>query len=126
MQDYHYGELTLNKKPTAEVAEYINTTLGDDSICEVGETILVFEEYYSNYLEENLGKIIEYIAPFGYVINGEIESFGEDGDGKICVEDNQVDSCDNEDSGLRDATDAELIEILEERGYIVTKKAAVG
>lgn len=78
------------------------------------------EEWYENCFEDQLEAMVAALAPLGYVLNGEIQYWG-DYDGKIYVQNNKVITVDIADTGLYEASDAELIQILEQRGYRVEK-----
>lgn len=70
--------------------------------------------------DDDIQEMIDLLSPLGYVLNGEVQYYG-DYEGKIYVENNKITLRSIEDTGLYEASDAELIQMLNERGYDVIK-----
>lgn len=83
------------------------------------EDAIEFEEYPSTWLEDHLNRVQKAIGPDVW-LEGELEHSG-DFDGWIDVKKDGVESGDKSSQDLHYADDKTLIEMLEKRGYKVTK-----
>ncbi len=128
MQIKNTGSLCTSRKITPEEYAKIHEICGDSYQLEVNtfetNTELDFEEYFDNEFEKTIRELIDAGIP---IISGEIEYWG-DYDGKIYVRLNKatnkvvIDTVDEQNIGLHEASDDTLIKMLEARGYRVTKK----
>ena len=116
----NYGEIKTNKAIIGEAKEIIESTLGEEDVCDVGESTIYIEEYYDKNFEQTIAKVIEKITPLGYVLNGDVEYMG-DWEGRIVIKNNSVGELSRELAAVVDAGDEELIAELESRGYTVNK-----
>lgn len=124
----NYGMLKLSKKITKKQAKDINDALNAswpgsyEEFTGEGEDKIIFDGYVESELHCFIEEMIDIVLkPAGIVANGVIEWDG-DYQGKIYVNNNDVTNLDIEETGLYEASDEELIEILEKRGYEVRKK----
>lgn len=120
------GFLTSNKTFDETAVQLIADSLesdADELDLYPGGKDIEFDGFYACDLEDLIKVMITKLAPLGYVFNGEISYYG-DWDGKIYVHDNQIDVRSIENTGLYEASDALLIQMLRDRGYIVTNKEA--
>ncbi len=122
------GTLTLNKPLSKEAVDKIKSTDWSKhsyndwkDLVEIGMTEIELEEINAKDFDGDIYSLVDEIGPLGYVLNGTIEYWG-DYEGKYYITDNECENVDISYTGLIEATDEELIEILEERGYAVTKK----
>ena len=90
---------------------------------EVNGKELEITEFYAWNFAEDLYLLFN---EFGddYIFNGEINYYDDSygGDGRYDIVDNVIEYIPQTEFALHDATDEELIEILENRGYTVIKK----
>ena len=117
----NYGEITTNKPITEEVKEVIESIIGEEDICDVGEDIIEISEIYDHDFDITISNVIDEIKPFGYVLNGSVEYSGNY-EGTIYIENNEVKSLCTEEAAVKEADDEELIKTLKSRGYNVTKE----
>lgn len=123
--DIHYtGTIDLDTPLTAQAVYALLTNpkteiYAQESAC-VDDWAIIYNDEPGD-LEDEIKEIVAVLASLGYVCNGEVEYYG-DYEGKIYVEQNQVIDVGIEDTGLHEASDETLIQILSERGYIVTRK----
>lgn len=83
------------------------------------ECAIEFEDYPETWLEDTLNSVQKAIGPNVW-LEGNLERYG-DFDGWIDVKKDGVESGDKSSQDLHYADDATLIEMLEKRGYTVTK-----
>lgn len=124
MTIWNSGEIYANKDFTEEALEILRdkaTHIYPDYLPRVDEDSWVIDEYIASSIGDEIQEMIDLLAPLGYVFDGEVEYYG-DFDGKIYVTNNTIKDVDVKDIGLYDATDEELIQILEIRGYEVRKR----
>lgn len=123
MQIYNIGTIDLDHRLTHEAIEaLLKNPITRDYASECahpGDYALVYNDDGGDLLDE-IREIVNVLAPLGYVLDGEVEYYG-DYDGKIYIENNEVIDVDVTDIGLHEASDETLIQILESRGYTVTK-----
>lgn len=124
MQINYNGTIDLDTPLTAQAVYALLTnpqteTYAKESAC-VDDWAIIYDDEPGDQ-EDEIKEIVAVLASLGYVCNGEVEYYG-DYEGKIYVEHNQVIDVGIEDTGLHEASDETLIQILSERGYIVTKK----
>lgn len=83
---------------------------------------LEITEFYAWDMEDYLNELFDSFGE-GYIFNGGINYYDDSysGDGRYDIVDNVIENIPKTDWALHDATDEELIEILENRGYVVTK-----
>lgn len=118
------GGITANKPFDAaalNVLENECSWFDNKWLPEFGDIHIEFEGVMDSAFDEVLEEIVQKLKPLGYVFNGEVQYYG-DYEGKIYVENNKITLRSIEDTGLYEACDAELIQMLKDRGYIVTKK----
>ena len=120
------GVVTANKPFSDEAIEIIKEIFGEprkwywEILPETGE--IEFVEYYEYDFAEYLDELRDKLSVIGYELTGSVSYYGDWGDGRIDINgDAGVELIEKEDFNLHDATDEELIEILESRGYKVTK-----
>ena len=122
---YNSGEIDfnmpLNDVAIAAIQEFY--AYADDYGFDVGDMTWYIEDEPGNNFEDDVHDMIDILAPLDYVLNGEVQYYG-DYNGKIYIENNKITLRNIEDTGLYEADDLTLIEMLEERGYTVTKNAA--
>lgn len=130
MQMYGAGKIEFNKPLTKEAAALVNDVANTSDIdwveesLEEGDTEFEFNDRNVKYFwDGEFDTFIAPLIPLGYVANGTVEYWG-DYEGKYYINDNKVEDVDIAQTGLYEATDEELIEILTERGYTVTKEVA--
>lgn len=119
------GGITANKPFDAAALNVLNSncSLFDRKwLPDFGDIHIEFEDVMDGSFEEVLEEIVQKLKPLGYVFNGQVAYYG-DYEGKIYVENNKITLRSIEDTGLYEACDAELIQMLEDRGYIVMKKS---
>jgi len=120
---FNYGHINFNKPINQNVADVIeeifDLKLGRDF--DIGGTEITIDYYQSWNLDSDIDKIIKHIAPLGYVLNGCIYYYGDDCDGRYDIINNITEDIPKEEFALHDASDEELISILEGRGYTVIK-----
>ena len=121
MYIFNNGEIKTNKAITEEAKEIIESILGEENVCDVGESTIYIDEYCKSDFETVIANVIEEIKTLGYVLNGNIDYFGEY-DGRVVIEDNNVTVMSEDECVINDAGDQELITELESRGYEVTIK----
>jgi len=123
MQINNVGTIELNHRLTHEAIEALlhnPITREYASECVLpGAYALCYNDDCGDVLDE-IREIVNVLAPLGYVLDGEVEYYG-DYDGKIYIENNEVIDVDVTDIGLHEASDETLIQMLEDRGYTVTK-----
>lgn len=119
------GKITLNKPLTQEAIDAISNAdvrFAGKTSSEVGDTEIYVEDFYDSEFESTMQVVIEAVSPLGYVLNGEVDYFG-DYDGVTFIKDNKVEECSAEARWMYEESDEVIIEVLEKRGYTVTKKA---
>ena len=116
---FNQGEIKINKPIVPKAKEIIIRCL---DICEkdIGYD-RIYIDFQQYDLENDIEKMINELRPFRYLLNGSISYFG-DSEGRIDITDNIVEVIPIEEYALHDATDEDLIRILEGRGYVVNKK----
>ena len=114
------GTISANKTMT-EVIDIITDVLGNGGWY-VHENEIHFYEFYGYRFEEYLDDLVNKLKPLGYTLKGSVFSYGDYGDGRYDLDGEEIEYIAEEDFSLHDATDEELIKILENRGYIITKK----
>lgn len=89
----------------------------------VKENEIEITEFYAWDFEEYIKELFEAFGE-GYIFNGGINYYDDsyDGDGRYDIVDNVIEDIPKTEWALHDASDEELIEILEKRGYTITKK----
>ena len=115
-----YGTISANKTMT-EVIDIITDVLGNGGWY-VHDNEICFHEFYGYRFEEYLDDLVNKLKPLGYTLKGSVYSYGDYGDGRYDLDGEEIEYIAEEDFSLHDATDEQLIEILENRGYTVTKK----
>lgn len=120
---FNYGCIDLNKPITQEVADIIEEVLylKPDRDFNIGETEITIDDYQGWQLNSDIDELIDRIASFGYILNGVISYYGDDCDGRYDIINNVTEDIPKEEFALHDASDEELISILEDRGYTVIK-----
>lgn len=112
------GIITANKPLDPNVIENVWGKGG----WEVNGKELEITEFYAWNFAEYFDVLLN---AFGddYIFNGEINYYDDSygGDGRYDIVDNVIENIPKTEWALHDATDEELIEILENRGYVVTK-----
>ena len=123
----NYGSIDLNKPITKEAIEAFRKSLKDPesyedliSAMEEGNESIKLEEYYDKYAFETLTYLIDALKPLGYVLNATIRYYG-DWEGFVVIQDNEIAEREILDAWELLATDEDLIKVLTERGYKVTK-----
>lgn len=121
------GDIDFNKELTKEAVDLLDKALSAEwehrylfPCFQEGAKFASIEEYYDSDMEGTLKRIIEVLAPLGYVLNGGISYWG-DYDGTTYVDDNVVTAFDKDNKWKKEADDNEIISILEKRGYTVAK-----
>ena len=113
------GIITANKPLDPNVIESV---WGKDGWEVNGKELEITEFYAWNFAED----LYLLFNEFGddYIFNGEINYYDDSygGDGRYDIVDNVIEYIPQTEFALHDATDEELIEILENRGYTVIKK----
>ena len=119
------GKITLNKPLTQEAIDAISNAdvrFAGKTSSEVGDSEIYVEDFCDSEFEETINMVIEAVSPLGYVLNGEVDYFG-DYDGVTVIKDNKVEGYPAEAQWMYEECDKVIIEVLEKRGYTVTKKA---
>ena len=116
----NYGEIETNKPITKEVKEIIESILEEEDVCDIDEYVIEINECYDKWFDETISKVIEKVAPLGYVLNGTVEYMG-DWEGRIVIKNNSVGELSRELAAVADAGDEELIAELKNRGYTVSE-----
>ena len=82
------------------------------------------EKFY-NYIEWLEYLIEHFFKPLGYILNGDIQWYGEDRDdiGNINVIDNVINITDANEINVKNIDTETLIEELESRGYVIKHKS---
>lgn len=125
------GSLFTSRELTEDEYKKIRE-ICNDSICVSIDLVDIHSEVteicFDEYIDQNMEEAIKLMLKAGIPItDGEIRYWG-DYEGKIYVRTNKntgeviIDTIDEQGIDLYEATDEKLIEILEERGYRVTKK----
>lgn len=123
MRYFNEGTLVANKPLTDEAWKLIEECI-ESSILEelpagtkdADRTICINGE--CGDLDLPLEKLTEMLTPLGYVLNGEIHYSG-DYNGSYVIQNNNLCGYDAEEIWRIHATDEELIEVLQDRGYLV-------
>ena len=84
-----------------------------------GELEIVIEDEPGANIENTITDLVRILEPMGYKLDGEISYYG-DYEGTIYVRNNKVTDLDIRDMWKMEATDAELLEVLEIRGYNIS------
>lgn len=119
---YNYNNediIDCNRPPVGVPGLWCQWIINDD-----GELEWDGNEKFYNYVEWLEYLIYQFFAPEGYVLNGTIEFQGEESNdcGYIKVVNNKVEQIfDDGNTTIKDYSDGELIEELENRGYDVKK-----
>ncbi len=123
----NYGTIDLNKPITKEAIEAFRNSLKHPesyedliSAMEEGNESIELDEYYDKYALETLTYLIDALKPLGYVLNTTIRYYG-DWEGFVVIQDNEIAERDILDAWELLATDEDLIKVLVERGYKVSK-----
>ena len=125
----YYGEISFNKPLTEDAVKAVEKAFDTPGLKGVYEKYLVLspeddtlsiDEFHQSGADGIFNTMIEALAPLGYVLNGSLRYFG-DYDGMLYITDNEVEELDDLDRWQNDASDEELIEVLEKRGYKVEK-----
>ncbi len=119
------GKITLNKPLTQEAIDAISNAdvrFAGKTSSEIGDSEIYVEDFCDSEFEETINMVIEAVSPLGYVLNGEVDYFG-DYDGVTVIKDNKVEAYPAEARWMYEECDKVIIEVLEKRGYTVTKKA---
>lgn len=123
MQIINNGTIKANKDFGDKQIEIIKNRLygfgAEVSIIDTNE--IDFDNHYNTELSCDLVDLCGLLLKDGYTLNGRIEYYG-DYEGVIFVKDNVVYNLDIQDAWRLDATDKEIIDVLESRGYIVMLK----
>lgn len=122
MQIINTGTIKANKKfedKQMKIIESVLDEVGGD--IEIYFNEINFNDYYDAELSCALKDLCILLSKDGYVLNGCVEYYG-DFDGKIFIKNNSVKEYDIRDIWKYDATDEEIIKVLESRGYIITLK----
>ena len=114
------GTITANKNITEKAIEIITSVLGNGG-WDVYSNEIEFCEFYGYDFDDYLSDLAAKLKPLGYELKGSVNSYSDYGDGRYDFDGEYAEYIGIEDFSLHDATDAELIQILENRGYIVTK-----
>ena len=124
---YNCGDIDINKTLSQDHKENVAKILGinsDTGYNHIGDDYITLGEWYGD-LEYALHEVVDYLEPLGYVLNGSVSFFGDYGDGRTEVIDNEVTYEDASDFWRKDVSDEELIEVLESRGYVVAKNGNI-
>lgn len=106
------------KKPEINNEIKVNYDCGSMVVTHGG---VEFNEYNDRYMADMLTELSEYLDGIGVKINtGQVEFYG-DYNGCTYVDNGVVYSLDEKDRWSTDATDKEIISVLEKRGYSVFK-----
>ena len=119
------GTISLNKPLTQEALDAIlsvNEEFVKKTVLKVGDTDIYVEDFFDSEFDGTMNEIIDAISPLGYVLNGEVNYWG-DYEGKTFITDNKVESVDVQGLWEYELADEYIIEVLEKRGYTVTKTA---
>ncbi len=125
----YYGEISFNKPLTEDAVKAVEKAFDTPGLKGVYEKYLdlnpeddtlSIDEFHQSNADGIFNTMIEALAPLGYVLNGSLRYFG-DYDGMLYITDNEVEELDDLDRWQKDASDEELIEALEKRGYKVEK-----
>lgn len=128
MQISGSGTIDLNQPLTTEAVKLVKSVgekeyLSWTKDVSEGDWEINLDDINAKCFDGEFLSIVEVLAPLGYILNGCVEYWG-DYDGKYYITDNKIENIDIAQTGLYEATDEELIEILTERGYTVTKEVA--
>lgn len=123
MQIINNGTIKANKDFGDKQIEIIKGRLYDfgTEVSIVDANEIDFDNHYNTELSCDLVDLCGLLLKDGYTLNGRIEYYG-DYEGVIFVKDNVVYNLDIQDAWRLDATDKEIIDVLESRGYIVMLK----
>lgn len=119
------GTIKLNKPLTQEALDALlkeEEGIVEDLGIKEGDADIEFCDYCDSELDSTLESVIETLSPLDYVLNGSVDYYGNY-DGKTFVTDNVVESASVESLWEYEASDEHIIEVLEKRGYKVTKIA---
>jgi hypothetical protein len=119
------GTISLNKPLTQEALDAIlsvDEEFVEKTVLEVGDTDIYIEDFPDSEFDGTMNVIIDAISPLGYVLNGEVDYWG-DYDGKTFITDNKAESVDVQGLWEYELADEDIIKALEKRGYTVTKTA---
>ena len=122
---YNVGTIISNKPFTEEVKNKIREIMelsSNDHYSWIEDSAIELTEYYGGDFNYVIQDVINAIKPDGYVLNGTVNYYGDYGDGRTEIVDNDVSLLFADEYWRHDASDDELIAVLEERGYIVTRK----
>lgn len=121
---YNCGEIEINKKLTPEQKSKVMEILGikETGMNYIEDNRIEFGEFYDYDFEVTANELVEYLGKLGYILNGVVNRYGDYGEGRIEIDNNEVTYTDQEDYWRKDADDNSLIEELEKRGYTVVKK----
>lgn len=122
---YNVGTIISNKPFTEEVKNRIREIMelsSNDHYSWIENDAIELTEYYGGDFNYVIQDVINAIEPDGYVLNGTVNYYGDYGDGRTEIVDNDVSLLFADEYWRHDASDDELIAVLEERGYIVTRK----
>ena len=111
------GELEFNKELTEEYEKKVREALEiEENIDEltVEEKSVIFDDYPTSELDGIISEMIDAVKDAGYIVNGTVRYYG-DYYGKIYVEDNNVISLDESETGFYEATEEELISMLKKK-----------
>lgn len=118
---FNSGVITLSKPVDNKATEIIEKYLGRGNYYEINKNVIEINEIQEYSFENTLVELADDLREIGYTMSGSISYYG-DYDGRIDIDEDGVEDIPIEDFALHDASDEELIEILENRGYIVTKR----
>lgn len=130
MDIYNTGVITANKPFDDETKAIVSDKLGltgSDSYVENDKIYLNL--HYSRHIDNDISDVIDEISGKDYILNGEV-AYSGDYDGKVYINDNNIESYAVCESSIIDADDETLIkllgadrlvQILESQGYTVEK-----
>ena len=121
------GTINLNKPITADAIEAFRKELRANNLPEEnyapillamisGKNTIEINDYYDREFDGTCKHLVNALKPLDYILNARIKYYG-DYDGCTYIENNIVSEADIKDCWKHDATDEELIEILESRRY---------
>lgn len=121
---YNCGEIEISKKLAPEHKAKVMEILGikETGMNYIEDDRIEFGEFYDYDFEVTANELVEYLGKLGYILNGVVNRYGDYGEGRIEIDNNEVTYTDQEDYWRKDADDNSLIEELEKRGYTVVKK----
>lgn len=121
------GTINLNQPITADAIEAFRKELRANNLPEEnytpillamisGKNTIEINDYYDRAFNDTCKHLVNALKPLGYKLNARIQYYG-DYDGCTYIENNIVSEADIKDCWKHDATDEELIKILESRRY---------